>query len=518
MLDAVGIRDCYVAMAQLVAQAPVSGFGHAAAGFLATVTGAARVQYWELSAQSDAFVLLGDAQPGDSLNTAATHRLPLRRDGRALCPFDLVAMNGAPLTAEAGRGHDLSRVAEVYGAAPDAPLRFVPLKTEAGGLFGCAVFGGVPAAELLEATEVRIAALTVVRLGQQARETARLRGMTVELSAALRRFDSEKRQQRAAIDRDLTHALPGGSPAMRDLRARVQKLARGDAPVLVTTPASDSAEPIARELHRIGPRSGEPFVVVHAATLRGDRLTVELFGHKRGVLPGVSAARRGTLREAGRGSVLIDRIEDLDPAGQEQILRLVQSGAFRPFGSSRDLPLVARLMISLRRDSLAEDAGPRVLPSLYFELKSRELALPPLAEAPGDALDILLAELARAGFDADEIALCREDEGVARALRQRAGHHGRDSMAALIRTALTAAAEAGEPLRATHLMAAEEMPSGPLGAGKDADGALPARMAEYEAGLIADALARFEGRRADAARFLAIPKRTLADKCLRYGL
>lgn len=516
MRDANDIRECYVALGRLGVQTSGASFGAAAAEFLATVAGALHAQYWELSVGADAFVLAGEARFGDSVNRTGAHSLTLSCHGRSRCPFDLVALAGQSVALHSNAALDLTRLDWVLGVPAGDASHLVPLCDTNGNLFGCALLVEVLEERMLAGTEFRIACQTLVQMAERHHTLKAALQSNRELTMALRRFDQDKRQKRAAHGKTLSAALPGRSPAMRALRDRIQIVAKSRAPVLISTPAGDSAEPIVRELHQLGASPDAALVTVPAVSLSGDRLSVELFGHKRGIIPGVAGARRGLLREVGDGIVLLDRIEELDVTGQEQILRLLQSQSFRPFGSSRDHDLTARVAISYRRDAVEHDGQTKFLPALYFELKPTELVLPPLSRTAGDAIDILWAQMDRAGYSATEVEYSTSDTALVKALVERADEYGRDSLAALIRAALQVASEAGEPLNFGHLaslLMSSERPSG--------DGmptALSERMARYEAEQIADALARFDGRRADAAQWLSLPKRTLADKCLRYGL
>src|SRR5581483_11550834 len=60
----------------------------------------------------------------------------------------------------------------------------------------------------------------------------------------------------------LRDQLLGGSPAMRELRDRVQEAAQEDAPILIEGERGTGRERVARLMHEIGPRKNHDFVRV----------------------------------------------------------------------------------------------------------------------------------------------------------------------------------------------------------------------------------------------------------------
>lgn len=515
MLDNTIIRDGFLGLGQLIARADGGGYGQAAAEFLATVLDASRVQYWELSAQGDAFVLRGDAKAGDSLNAAPQMRIDICPTSLARCPFNLIALTGKPLHATTATAFDLSRVRQALGTL-DMPISFLPLRLKSKGLFGCTVAVGTPHDLIPLSADLRVALKSIVLLGTRNRHITNTEATLKDMAAALKRADTVHLKRKSVEAHALEEMLPGRSPAMRALRLKITHVAKAPRPAIVITPEGESAEPAARALHHQWAGGNTPFIAHHAGTLIGEFLTLELFGHKRGIVPGVAGARRGALREATHGTLLIERVDVLQPTDLEQLIRMVQSGTFRPLGSTRDHTVATNIVLGIPQNSLATAEPSSPLQNLYFQLKSGALVIPNLRQNPEDAQDILAVELRRHGFDASTIKQCLADKSLVSRLTLIARDHGRDTMAALIGAAIQEAAAEGERPNAHHIAAAERLPQ--ASTSTDNDKPLTERVARFEAGLIAEALAASGGNRADAAHKLSIPKRTLADKCKRYGL
>ncbi|MEZ6006900.1 MAG: sigma 54-interacting transcriptional regulator [Planctomycetota bacterium] len=72
----------------------------------------------------------------------------------------------------------------------------------------------------------------------------------------------------------------------RQVMSDVWRVARGDVPVLLLGETGTGKEVVARAIHLTSGRAQRPFVAASCATLRGDTLLSELFGHVRGAFSG----------------------------------------------------------------------------------------------------------------------------------------------------------------------------------------------------------------------------------------
>src|SRR5713101_2956984 len=92
-------------------------------------------------------------------------------------------------------------------------------------------------------------------------------------AAQLRRENAELRL-RAGGELNLV----GGSPAINQLRQQIDRVAPTGSRVLITGAPGSGKEVVGRLLHASSRRAAGPFVAVNCATMRPDRLEIELFG------------------------------------------------------------------------------------------------------------------------------------------------------------------------------------------------------------------------------------------------
>src|SRR5687767_2189966 len=94
------------------------------------------------------------------------------------------------------------------------------------------------------------------------------------LEASRLRRENEELRGRAGAD----GGLLGTSPAMRQLRQLLKKIAPGNSRVLITGPMGSGKEMAARTLHSLSTRADGPFITLSAATMAPERMEEELFG------------------------------------------------------------------------------------------------------------------------------------------------------------------------------------------------------------------------------------------------
>ncbi|MCX5738366.1 MAG: sigma-54 dependent transcriptional regulator [Proteobacteria bacterium] len=184
--------------------------------------------------------------------------------------------------------------------------------------------------------------------------------------------------------------LVGDSAAMRKLRQLVARVARSDAPVLITGETGSGKELVARAIHRLGARPDGPFVAVNCAALPEALLESELFGHAKGAFTDARAARTGLFVQASGGTLLLDEIGELAQALQPKLLRALQERRVRPVGAVEELDFDARVVAATNRDLATAVEEGRFREDLFFRLDVLPVEVPPLRARGADVL--LLAQ------------------------------------------------------------------------------------------------------------------------------
>jgi DNA-binding NtrC family response regulator len=207
--------------------------------------------------------------------------------------------------------------------------------------------------------------------------------------------------------------LVGDSPAMARLRAFLRKLAGSDATVLISGETGSGKERAALLVHRQSRRADGPLVALNCAAIPEALLEGELFGYERGAFSGAVAAYPGKLKLADRGTLLLDEIGELSPAGQAKVLRALETKEAYRLGARTPTRFDVRIIAATNRDLAAEVQAGRFRADLYYRIAVGRVHLPPLRERVADIGAIargLLAEIGiprRGGPRIDDAAIAR---------------------------------------------------------------------------------------------------------------
>jgi DNA-binding NtrC family response regulator len=193
-------------------------------------------------------------------------------------------------------------------------------------------------------------------------------------------------QEIAAIEADDEAPLGGAAtlnPALATIRAKLRKLARSEAEILLLGETGVGKEVHARAIHAASGRGG-PFTAINCAALPAELLESELFGYERGAHSTAQRSKRGLIEQAHGGTLFLDEIGETPAALQSKLLRFLETREFTPLGSSQQRTIDVRLIAATNRP-LGDEQEPGVLRSdLVARLGAEALTLPPLRERMED--------------------------------------------------------------------------------------------------------------------------------------
>jgi two-component system C4-dicarboxylate transport response regulator DctD len=309
----------------------------------------------------------------------------------------------------------------------------------------------------------------------------------------------DNRRLRAAASAEETSPLIGDSATMVQLRDTIRQLARADIDVLVEGETGTGKELVALLLHRLGARRARPFIAVNCGALPDALAEIELFGHAADSVPHTRLARVGQIEASSGGTLLLDEIDSMPPAAQAGLLRVLEEREVHPIGDTRPRGVDLRVVATSKADLGRAAAEGRFRADLYYRLNVVRVRVPPLRERREDvaALFASFVEQAKQQTGDDDFALT---DGVRRHLRN---HDWPGNVRELRNFAFSAVLGLAEP------------PAPSPVAGQPS---LPARLAEFETGVIEQVLRATHGSVAAALPLLGIPRKTFYDKVARLGI
>ncbi len=310
-----------------------------------------------------------------------------------------------------------------------------------------------------------------------------------------------------------TERLPwvAQDPASLQLLELAQKVADAPTTLLITGESGTGKDHFARLIHELGPRRDAPFLKIDCASLPPQLVESELFGHERGAFTGAVERKLGRFELAGGGTIVLDEVAALSPAGQAKLLRILQEKSFERLGGTETLQIDARLVALTNTDLPAAVAAGLFREDLFFRLNVVPIVLPPLRQRRADILP-----LAEHFLSALRAMRGRPDATFSDAARRALESYSWPGNARELRNAI----EGALVFAATDTLEPENFPE----AIRAANSGIPVSLSELrsleeiERQAIAATLEATRYRITRAADILGISRKTLLEKRKKYGL
>ncbi|MFC1720080.1 sigma-54-dependent transcriptional regulator [Pseudomonadota bacterium] len=312
--------------------------------------------------------------------------------------------------------------------------------------------------------------------------------------------------------------LTGSSPAIKQCKAMIAKLARSQAPVLVSGESGSGKELAARLIHDLGPRADGPFIPVNCGAIPTELMESEFFGHRKGSFTGATGDKEGLFQAADGGTLMLDEVADLPLHMQVKLLRVIQEKAVMPIGAREEVPVDVRILSASHKPLKPLVESGKFRSDLYFRLNVIEIHMPGLQERVEDIPELanrFLAEITDQwqGDETPEIS--------AEAMETLKHHQYTGNVRELINILQRAVTMCdGHVIQPADLLLehVEVHDSAPAEAEKQDDQSLDTYIEEIERKMLEDALRNARYNKTRAAELLGISFRSFRYKLKKYGI
>jgi transcriptional regulator with GAF, ATPase, and Fis domain len=183
--------------------------------------------------------------------------------------------------------------------------------------------------------------------------------------------------------------LVGASPAMRKVFDLLNRVAESSFPIVIQGESGVGKELVAKAIHYSGTRKDGPFVAANCAAVPETLLDSELFGYVAGAFTGAVRDRKGLFENADGGTLFLDEIEEMSPAMQGKLLRVLQEGEVRRVGAKVTRRVDVRVLAATNRDIRGMVERGEFRRDLYYRLNVIPVVIPPLRERRDDIPHLL---------------------------------------------------------------------------------------------------------------------------------
>ena len=189
----------------------------------------------------------------------------------------------------------------------------------------------------------------------------------------------------------------GRSAAIQAICALAERVAEGDAKVLITGESGVGKDLIAQLIHCHSHRAGQPFVAVNCAGVPETLLESQLFGHVRGSFTDAHRDKIGMLQQAHRGTIFLDEVAEMSLRMQAMFLRFLENGEIQPVGAETIRTQVdVRVIAATNKDIMAAVSAGNFREDLMYRLDVVHIRVPPLRERSEDVRALIEHHVSRA--------------------------------------------------------------------------------------------------------------------------
>ncbi|PKN36777.1 MAG: sigma-54-dependent Fis family transcriptional regulator [Deltaproteobacteria bacterium HGW-Deltaproteobacteria-2] len=178
------------------------------------------------------------------------------------------------------------------------------------------------------------------------------------------------------------------SISMRNILARILKVASTDSTVLISGESGTGKELIASSVYEHSTRKNKPFVKINCVAIPEGLLESELFGHEKGSFTGATEQKKGKFEIADKGTIFLDEIGDMPLATQAKLLRVLQEKEFERVGGTRQIRVDIRFIAATNKNLLEMIKEGSFREDLYFRLNVFPVSLPALRDRKEDIIPI----------------------------------------------------------------------------------------------------------------------------------
>lgn len=306
--------------------------------------------------------------------------------------------------------------------------------------------------------------------------------------------------------------LVAASKAMREIESWLPRVAASSAPVVIEGETGSGKGRVAEALHALSPRKEGRLEILSCGAVAESLADSEFFGHGRGAFTHAFEARAGRLERAHGGTLVLDHIEDLALGIQAKLLRAIEDGRVQRVGESQERTVDVRYIATARGPLKEATALGTLREDLYHRLAVITIPIPPLRDRVED-----IAPLATAFLTAARRAGRTHATGFSRAateiLEAWSWPGNVRELHSLVERAMVVHNGDGE-------IGADALPKDILTTDtviRSFRSSQPT-LKELERVYILWVLENSHGTKADAARILGISRKSLWEKCRRFGI
>ena len=182
------------------------------------------------------------------------------------------------------------------------------------------------------------------------------------------------------------NSIKGNSTEIKNVFNLIDKAIQTNISVSISGDTGTGKELVAKAIHYNSPRNKYPFVAINVSAIPKELIESEMFGYEKGAFTGANTRKLGKFEEAGKGTIFLDEIGDMDMNMQAKLLRVLQEKEVTRIGGHNIVKVQARLIVATNLNLEEQVQEGNFRQDLYYRLLGLPIPLPPLHKRGNDIL------------------------------------------------------------------------------------------------------------------------------------
>ncbi len=180
------------------------------------------------------------------------------------------------------------------------------------------------------------------------------------------------------------------SDEMKHVMKLVERVCKIDTTCIITGESGTGKSMIAKHMHKLGPRTDQPFINVNCASIPQELFESEFFGYSKGAFTGAkTTGKKGLLEIANKGTLFLDEISELPLLAQAKLLTVLQDKEFIPVGGHTPIKVDVKIICATNKNLRHMVDARTFREDLYYRINILEIYIPPLRKRREDILHLL---------------------------------------------------------------------------------------------------------------------------------
>ncbi len=207
--------------------------------------------------------------------------------------------------------------------------------------------------------------------------------LLTSIAKAIEANQLQKENADLKVKAKISDGIIGESQNTKSVRALINRIAPLNGRCVILGATGSDKETVAREIHKLSPRSKFPFYTINCQAYSMHQLEIELFGTEIGSFD-EKTIKNSLLEKVNGGTLFIDELEHTSLEFQQKLLSVLKKNSFCRMGAKDIMPIDVRIVAGLPLNIENLIKNEEFIDKLYYRLNANVIKILPLIDRKED--------------------------------------------------------------------------------------------------------------------------------------